>query len=566
MPLSLRTKVFLPLLILMALLIGYLYWGWMPQSLSNIERQYKGATERHLDSVVEGLIPLLLGRELDTIYENFDALLKKNSDWISIRLADSAGRTLYPLENTPSPESAANAQNVHILIKQIIYLNMNLGTLTVEIDHTPHLTAWKKEFHHAVAVMLAVIAVTVLSIGIVLERKVVQPVKALKQQAHALAQGKFGTLNLEAGEDEIGRLVDSFNTMKEKLAMSYNLLTQSEEKNRAITTTANDAIIMMDENGHVSFWNPAAENIFGYTAEEVLGKYLHSIIVPDRYKADYEKGLRYFSETGKGPVVGKTIDMAARRKDGAEFPVELSLSALQMKDKWHAVGVVRDITQRKLAEARILASLEEKELLLQEIHHRVKNNMQVISSMLRLQAGAVKDKNYITILNDSQNRIKAMSLIHEKLYQSKDLAHINFNDYSVDLTEELIRSYGADSGRVTIKIDSENIMLGIDTAIPCGLIINELVSNSLKYAFPKGRRGEVLIFLTKINEDEFELIVSDNGIGIPDDIDFRNTESLGLRLVTILAENQLRGTIELNRTAGTEFRIRFKEIKSEKKA
>jgi PAS domain S-box-containing protein len=353
--------------------------------------------------------------------------------------------------------------------------------------------------------------------------------------------------------------------MKEKLAVSYNLLTQSEEKNRAITTTANDAIIMMDANGHVSYWNPAAENIFGYTAEEVIGKYLHSIIAPDRYIAYYEKGLRHFSETGKGPIIGKTEEFTARRKDGAEFPVELSLSALQINDQWHAVGIVRNIIQRKIAEESILASLGEKELLLQEIHHRVKNNMQIISSMLRLQAEPVKEKNYLTILSDSQNRIRAMSLIHEKLYQSKDLAHINFSEYASDLTEELMRSYG-DGSSIVMKTESKNIMLGIDTAIPCGLIINELVSNSLKYAFPRGRRGEISVALARINEDELELTVSDNGIGLPENIDFRNTESLGLRLVTILAENQLRGKIELKRIEGTEFRIRFKEIKYEKKA
>lgn len=551
----------------MALLIGYLYWNWMPRALANMERQYREATERHLDSVAEGLIPLLLGHELDTIYGNFDALLKKNSDWLSIRLTDAAGRILYPLEDIPSPESSAHLQNVHILTKKIIYLNTNLGTLTVAIDHTPHLTAWKKEFHHAVAVMLAVIAATVLSIGFVLERKVVQPVKTLKEEAHALAQGKFDGLHRgKAGDDEMGDLIDSFNTMKEKLAVSYNLLTQSEEKNRAITTTANDAIIMMDENGCVSYWNPAAENIFGYTAEEIIGKYLHSIIAPDRYIAYYEKGLRHFSETGEGPIIGKTEELTARRKDGAEFPVELSLSALQINDQWHAVGIVRNITQRKIAEENILASLGEKELLLQEIHHRVKNNMQIISSMLRLQAEPVKDKSYLTILSDSQNRIRAMSLIHEKLYQSQDLAHINFSEYASDLTGELMRSYGNGSSRIVMKTESENIMLGIDTAIPCGLIINELVSNSLKYAFPKDRRGEISVSLDRINEDELELTVSDNGIGLPENIDFRNTESLGLRLVTILAENQLRGKIESKRLEGTEFRIRFREIKYEKKA
>jgi len=184
--------------------------------------------------------------------------------------------------------------------------------------------------------------------------------------------------------------------------------------------------------------------------------------------------------------------------------------------------------------------------------------------MLRLQSGLVKDKSYIGILNDSQNRIKSMSLIHEKLYQSADLAHINFSNYAKDLTAALFRSYGADTGRITIKIEAKDILLGTDTAVPCGLIINELLSNSLKYAFPEGRRGEIVISIVRMNEDELELMVSNDGISIPGNVDFRNTESLGLRLVTILAENQLRGKIELDRTRGTEFRIRFKETKDGK--
>ena len=180
----------------MALLIGYLYWNWMPRSIANMERQYQEATKRHLDSVVEGVIPLLLGRQLDTIYENFDALLKKNTDWNSIRLTDAAGRPIYPLENVPAQKSSTQDQNVRVLTIPITYLDMHLGTLTVAVDLSPHLTEWKGEFYNAVSVMLAVIAVIVLSIGFVLERKVVRPVKTLEQAAQELAQGKFSAMGM----------------------------------------------------------------------------------------------------------------------------------------------------------------------------------------------------------------------------------------------------------------------------------------------------------------------------------------------------------------------------------
>jgi len=211
--------------------------------------------------------------------------------------------------------------------------------------------------------------------------------------------------------------------------------------------------------------------------------------------------------------------------------------------------------------AKTEASLKEKEVLLREIHHRVKNNMQVISSLLKLQSRNVKDKQQIEMLKESQNRIKAMALIHEKLYRSKDLANIDFNDYIKNLINDLFLSYKVSTGKVALKMNIETVSFGIDTAIPCGLIVNELVSNSLKYAFPEGKDGEIKISLRTLEEGDIELIVSDDGIGVPKDLDFRNTESLGLRLITNLTEKQLQGKVELNRNKGTEFQIKFKEAK-----
>jgi two-component sensor histidine kinase len=227
------------------------------------------------------------------------------------------------------------------------------------------------------------------------------------------------------------------------------------------------------------------------------------------------------------------------------------------------VAVVRDVTDRKQAEEQIMQSLKEKEILLREIHHRVKNNLAIVSSLLAHQAEYIKDKNVVDMFTESQNRILSMSLVHEKLYQSKDLAKIDFNEYICEMVADLIHSYDVNSGRITLNTNIENILIDIDFAIPCGLIINELVTNSLKYAFPAGTQGEIKIAFRSIDENEnmLELVVSDNGVGIPKDLDFRKTESLGLHLVTTLAENQLHGEINLNRSKGTEFRIKFRGIK-----
>lgn len=217
-----------------------------------------------------------------------------------------------------------------------------------------------------------------------------------------------------------------------------------------------------------------------------------------------------------------------------------------------------EITERKRAEEQLKVSLEEKEVLLHEVNHRVKNNMQVLSSMLNLQENYVKDKQTLEILKDIRTRVRTMGLVHEKLYQSQDLAKINFAEYISDLTVSLFRAYNinANAVRLNFALD-DDILFDIKTAIPCGLILNELVSNSLKHAFPKDKEGEVHIELTKDDDSNVTLIVSNNGVDFPEDLDFRNTESLGLQLVNILTQ-QLNGTIELDKSGGTAFKITFK--------
>lgn len=222
------------------------------------------------------------------------------------------------------------------------------------------------------------------------------------------------------------------------------------------------------------------------------------------------------------------------------------------------IGVVHDITTRKQTEKQIRASLQEKEVLLKEIHHRVKNNMQVISSLLDLQADTIQDEQMHELFKESQSRVKSMALVHERLYQSKDLARIDFADYVESLTHHLLRSYGARLSGVETHIDIAPISLSLETAIPCGLIINELVSNAFKHAFSKGQVGQIWIELHPIENRQVILRIKDNGGGFPPEIDFRRTTSLGLTLVNTLVR-QLKGTIEVRSESGTEFNILFSD-------
>ena len=214
---------------------------------------------------------------------------------------------------------------------------------------------------------------------------------------------------------------------------------------------------------------------------------------------------------------------------------------------------------RKRSEEKILASLKEKEVLLKEIHHRVKNNMQVISSLLNLQSRRVKDPAVGEMLRESQRRIRSMALIHERLYQSSDLSRIEFSDYIRNLATHLFHSYQIDTSRIQLKIEADKIFLNINTAIPCGLIVNELISNALKHAFPNGRKGRLEIELHRVDKDGCILRVADDGVGFPEGLDLRRTETLGMQIVSTLVD-QVEGRLEISRHNGTEFRLEFNEL------
>jgi PAS domain S-box-containing protein len=218
---------------------------------------------------------------------------------------------------------------------------------------------------------------------------------------------------------------------------------------------------------------------------------------------------------------------------------------------------------RKKTEAQIRASLEEKDVLLKEVHHRVKNNMQVISSLLNLQSRHISDAGVLEMFRESQRRIRSMALIHERLYQSSDLSRIEFSQYLQNLATHLFHFYQVDSSRIRLSMDTEEIFLNINTAIPCGLIVNELVSNALKYAFPNGRNGEVTLELHRIMGDGYVLRVKDDGVGFPEGLDFRRTDSLGMQIVVTLV-NQIDGRLDLQSQGGTSFTIEFNDLERKK--
>lgn len=343
---------------------------------------------------------------------------------------------------------------------------------------------------------------------------------------------------------------------EKRVVTEENLRYEVEEKYRSIFENASDAIITIDLENRITSWNTSAENMFGWTAQEVIGKDVSQLIVPQDLLTEREI---FIHDTKSGRTVAG-VETVRQRKDGTKIDVSLTISPI-IDTNQNIVGlsgIIRDISERKRSDEQIKQSLKEKEILLREIHHRVKNNMQVVSSLLKLQSGYITEEKYLEMFKESRNRIMSMSLVYEKFYKSEGLVKINFKEYIKDFIGELFQSYGIKKGTIALNINAEDISFGVDTAIPCGLIINELVTNSLKHAFPDERDGEIKIVLHRTDENTIELVVSDNGVGIPKDLDFKKTESLGLHLVTILVENQLQGSIGLDRSKGAEFQIKFK--------
>jgi len=223
-----------------------------------------------------------------------------------------------------------------------------------------------------------------------------------------------------------------------------------------------------------------------------------------------------------------------------------------------------EIVERRRAEERVTASLREKEILLREIHHRVKNNLQIISALLDLQSDSIRDEESLSLFRESQERIKAMALVHERLYKSKDFASIDFGEYVENLTRHLALSYVEDPERVSVKVDTANFSLDIEEAIPCGLIINELISNALKHAFPAGRPGEIAVACHANGEGIVTIEVRDSGVGLPNGLDLLNSETLGLQIVSMLTR-QLRGSIEMTNNNGASFILTFKACRGQER-
>ena len=331
------------------------------------------------------------------------------------------------------------------------------------------------------------------------------------------------------------------------------------KRHAALLDISYEAIFSWNLEDGILSWNQGAERLYGYSKKEAIGKISHDLL-----KTKHPHGIHAFTEKLAKDHMW-TGELTHTTKNGKELIMESRQQLIQDTSGENTViETNRDITERKKAEDKIKSSLKEKEVLLREIHHRVKNNLQIISTLLALQADEITDQKILENYRESENRIQSIALIHEKMYQSRDISNIDFTGYIKSLINDLMYSYDADSRNIKSVVDTDNFLFSIETVQPLGLIINEIISNSLKYAFKNKDEGIITVKLEKIDDSNFKLTVNDNGIGFPENVDFKNTGSLGLQLVNELV-NQLDGTIELNSEGGTEFKIIFKEPEYKKR-
>ncbi len=392
-----------------------------------------------------------------------------------------------------------------------------------------------------------------LFIGLVISNLLSRPIVKLISASSEIGKGNLDSVINIHSKDEIEDLSHTFNKMIKDLKKSIGETITAKNFTNNIIESMIDPLIVLNSDMTIKTVNKALLDLLNYEEKELIGKPAEIILSKDLPINNY-----FDSDAGNHSQIRMKTESNFLRKDGKKIPVSFSASAMYNEGK--IVGIVcvaEDITEQKAVNERIKKDLEEKEVLLREIHHRVKNNMQIISSLLRLSSQNIKEQKYLDIFADSNNRILSMALVHEKLYQSENLGQINIKEYINDLASSVIDSY---TGRtnVTMELDIEDIPLNIDYAVPCGLILNELITNSLKYAFPDRRSGTIRISFKSKNNNIIKFSVSDNGIGIPKEMDIYKTNSLGVHLVTALAKNQLHGDIILNRENGTEYIIEFK--------
>ncbi len=400
----------------------------------------------------------------------------------------------------------------------------------LELMESAHRQANRRNGLVAIAAFLGAV-----TLGLAITRWILRPLAKLQTAALEVGRGDLQTRVEVKATNEIGVLSRTFNRMVDQLEAS----TVSRSYLDNIIQSMGEMLIVTDPSGEIRTANRATSDVLGIDPEDLKGLSVNTMLENEPF------------------VELRTGETIFRSSTGESIPVYCSRSDLRADDGELSgiVLVAQDLTERRETAALLRASVAEKEVLLREVHHRVKNNLQIVSSLLNLQNTSAQDSGSTDrVLTESRNRIRSMALIHEQLYKSKDLARIDFSVYARELVHYLARSYDLAAKGVELQLEVDSQPLPVDQAIPCGMIINELVANGVEHAYPEGG-GEIRVAFRQ-QDGQCRLMVADDGRGLPDDLDPSTASTLGLRLVGALAE-QLHAEVSFIRDPGTEIRLRF---------
>lgn len=338
--------------------------------------------------------------------------------------------------------------------------------------------------------------------------------------------------------------------------IAEDALLDSERQIKTMFDYAPDSVIVVDKKGNVTKWNPKAESMFGWSSAEIIQMNIFNTILPNQsYQSFFTS-----KDINNNDENNQNIEIIAKKKNGSSFPISAAISIMKIKQEDFYIIFISDISIRKQSEDKIKQSLIEKNVLLKEIHHRIKNNMQVITSLLSLQSSFITEDHIKDQFMSSQYRIHSMGMVHEMLYQSEDVSRIDFGNYITELIEGLVHGMKGENNQVELIIECPELHLNLDTAIPLGLIINEIITNSLKYGIIDNNKGKIFLHLNPLEYPKFELEIGDDGPGFSTEYDFRNSKSLGIMLIHNLIK-QLNGQIQReNEQRGSVYKLIFEEV------
>ena len=472
-----------------------------------------------------------------------DALLKIKNQAIDLVLLDVIMPGMDGFEVCRQIKEDPKLRNIPVIM---------ITTLTAKQDRIRGIEAGAEEFLSKPFDLTEVLA----RIKILLK---VKELSDKRQYAETALQKSHDELDRQVQERtaELAQANEILQADITELMHAEGALRESEERYRALFDRSLDLVYIHDFEGHFIDANEAALNLFGYKKEEFRGLDFSTLLSEDQLPFA-RKTMQEIREKG---FQKELTECRLRLRNGNEVYVETKGSAIISKGTYTGIQVLaRNITERKQAEEKIKNSLAEKELLLKEVHHRVKNNLMTIIGLIKMQETKADNERFNPLLQELEGRIRAMALVHESLYKSADLAHVDLQNYIETMSAQIRAQFSAERA-IGFSVQGAGVDVGLDIAVPCGLILNELLTNAYKHAFPgnrprSGKKKNEITVTVKEEGGVCALTVADNGVGLPADLDWKKSNSLGLQLVRMLS-HQINGSLEMERSSGTVFRLKF---------